>query len=58
MYISMTHKNNYEYVKKWRENHPDLQRERNLSYAKKAQRWKTIKQSFVKIDKFDPSLFL
>jgi hypothetical protein len=54
----MTHTKNYEYVKKWRDKHPDLQRERNLSYAKKAQRWKTIKQSFIKIDKFDPSLFL
>jgi len=42
----------------WREKHPDLQRERNLSNAKKAQHLKTIKQSFVKIDKFDPSLFL
>ena len=54
----MTYSKNYESVKKWREAHPDLHRTRNLSYATKSQRWKTIKLSFIKIGKFDPSLFL
>ena len=54
----MTHIKNYEYVKKWREANPDLQRVRNVLYASKCQRWKTIKLSFMKIDKYDPDLFL
>ena len=54
----MTCSKNYEGVKKWREANPDLQRKRNLIYATKAQRWKTIKLSFIKIGKFDLSLFL
>ncbi len=53
----MTHPKNYEYVKKWREANPELQRQRNLLYATKAQRWKTIKTSFMKMNQFDPSLF-
>ena len=45
----MTCSKNYEGVKKWREANPDLQRKRNLIYATKAQRWKTIKLSFIKL---------
>ncbi len=44
----MTHIKNYEYVKKWREANPDLQRVRNVLYVSKCQRWKTIKLSFMK----------
>ena len=54
----MTHPKNYEYVKKWREANPELQRQRNLLYATKSQRWKTIKTSFMKMNQFDTSLFL
>ena len=54
----MSDSKNYKGVKKWREAHPDLRRTLNLSYATKSQRWKTIKLSFIKNDKFDPSLFL
>ena len=54
----MTCSKNYEGVKKWREANPDLQRKRNLINATKAQSWKTIRLSFIKIGKFDPSLFL
>ena len=53
----MTHIKNYEYVKKWREANPDLQRVRNVLYVSKCQRWKTIKLSFMKMDKYDPTLF-
>jgi hypothetical protein len=49
---------NYMYVKKWRENNPELHRMRNLLYATKAQKWKTIRNNFIKYDKFDPCLFL
>ena len=42
----MTYSKEYESVKKWREAHPDLHRTRNLSYATKSKRWKTIKLSF------------
>jgi len=54
----MTHPKNYEYVKKWRKANPELQRQRNLLYATKSQRWKTIKISFMKMTQFNPSLFL
>lgn len=54
----MTHPNNYEYVKKWRRLHPELHRQRNILYATKIQRWKTIRNGFLKNDKFDPALFL
>jgi hypothetical protein len=54
----MTHPNNYDYVKKWRKAHPDLHRVRNLLYATKHQRWKTISNAFMKNDKYDPALFL
>jgi hypothetical protein len=54
----MTHPKNYEYVKKWRENNKELQRQRNLLYATKSQRWKTIKTSFMKMNQFDTTLFV
>jgi len=54
----MTHPKNYEYVKKWRDANPELQRRRNVIYVRKFKQWKRIKTSFAKTNQFDPSLFL
>jgi len=51
----MTHANNYQYVKKWRENNPELQRLRNKSYRMKIYYYKQIIKEFMRID---PTLFL
>ena len=51
----MTHANNYQYVKKWRENNPELQRLRNKSYRMKIYYYKQIIKEFYRID---PTLFL
>ena len=50
----MTHINNYEYVKKWRENNPELQKLRNKTYRMKTYYYKQIIKEFCRID---PSIF-
>jgi hypothetical protein len=51
----MTHVNNYQYVKKWRQNNPELQRLRNKSYRMKIYYYKQIVKQMMNID---PTLFL
>ena len=51
----MTHHNNYNYVKKWRENNPELQRLRNKSYRMKIYYYKQVIKELYRID---PTLFL
>ena len=46
----MTHVNNYQYVKKWRQNNPELQRLRNKSYRMKIYYYKQIIKEFMRID--------
>ena len=46
----MTHVNNYQYVKKWRQNNPELQRLRNKSYRMKIYYYKQIIKEFYRID--------
>jgi len=36
----MTHRNNYEYVKRWRANHYELHKKRNVEYTMKWYYWK------------------
>ena len=51
----MTHVNNYNYVKKWRENNPELQRLRNKSYRMKIYYYKQVIKELYRIC---PTLFL
>jgi mRNA-degrading endonuclease RelE of RelBE toxin-antitoxin system len=51
----MTHVNNYQYVKKWRENNPELQRLRNKSYRMKIYYYKQVIKELYRIC---PTLFL
>ena len=46
----MTHVNNYQYVKKWRQNNPELQRLRNKSYRMKIYYYKQIVKQMMNID--------
>ena len=41
----MTHVNNYQYVQKWRENNPELQKLRNKTYRMKIYYYKQIIQT-------------
>jgi len=50
----MTHANNYQYVKKWRELNPDLQKLRNKQYRMKNYYYSQIIKEFLRID---PSIF-
>ena len=51
----MTHIKNYEYVKKWRGNNPELQKLRNRAYRMKNYYYSQIIKEFYRID---PTLFL
>jgi hypothetical protein len=46
----MTHVNNYEYVKRWRQNNPELQKLRNKSYCIKIYHYKQTIKEFMRID--------
>jgi hypothetical protein len=52
----MTHRNNYEYVKRWRETHYELHKKRNVEYTMKWYYWKKISKEFR--ENFDAQLFL
>jgi hypothetical protein len=51
----MTHAKNYEYVKKWRELNPELQKLRNQKYRMKNYYYAQMIKELYRID---PSLFL
>ena len=51
----MTHRNNYEYVKKWRENNKELNLQRATKYSSK---YYCFKRQQNILFRFDPSLFL
>jgi len=46
----MTHINNYQYVQKWRENNPELQKLRNKTYRMRIHYYKQIIKEFYRID--------
>lgn len=46
----MTHVNNYQYVKKWRENNPTLYNKRACVYSKRNYTWKVIITELYRID--------
>ena len=50
----MTHRNNYEYVKKWRENNKELNLQRATKYSSKYYCFKRQQNILFRID---PSLF-
>jgi hypothetical protein len=51
----MTHVNNYQYVKKWREHNPEIKKQRARQYQAKYILYKTQIQLLLNID---PTLFL
>ena len=51
----MTHKKNYEYVKKWREKNKELNLQRASKYANK---YYCFKRQQTLLFRIDPSLFL
>ena len=51
----MTHKNNYEYVKKWRENNKELNLQRASKYANK---YYCFKRQQTLLFQIDTSIFL
>ena len=51
----MTHKNNYEYVKKWRDKNKELNLERASKYATK---YFCFKRQQTLLFRIDPTLFL
>ena len=51
----MTHVNNYEYVKRWRQKNPELQNLRNKTYRMKIYYYNQIIKEFYRIN---PTLFL
>jgi len=46
----MTHKNNYEYVKKWRENNKVLNNKRACIYSQKYYNFKKVQKELFNID--------